>query len=171
MALGIPDENFVAELTRAQGPLMGYVTSLVGDVAAAAEVLQETNLTLWRGFERYESGTPFMAWACRVAYFEVLTWRRSRQRDRLQFDESLLEQVAASMERNADELTDRHAALQRCLEKLPGEQRRMIEMRYAADATVEAIADKLGRPVKTVYQMLYRVRLALLRCVESSITP
>jgi RNA polymerase sigma-70 factor (ECF subfamily) len=169
MAGRIADEQFVSELTRCQGPLMGYLTSVTGDVDAAAEVLQETNLTLWRSFDRYTPGTPFMAWACRVAYFEVLTWRRSQKRDRLRFDESLLEQVAANLERQPEQLIDRHAALQRCLEKLPGEQRRIIELRYRGDTPVDAIANTVGRPVKTVYQMLYRIRLALVRCVEESV--
>ncbi|MFN7134755.1 MAG: guanylate kinase, partial [Myxococcales bacterium] len=47
------------------------------------EVIQETNLVLWREFDRFQEGTNFAAWACRVALNQVLAWRKKRQRDRL----------------------------------------------------------------------------------------
>ncbi|MDF1745393.1 MAG: sigma factor, partial [Gimesia sp.] len=41
-------EQFVQQLTENQNRLYGYVYSLLGDHSRAEDVLQETNLVLWR---------------------------------------------------------------------------------------------------------------------------
>ena len=40
------------------------------------DLLQETNLVLWREFESFEIGTNFTAWAYRIAHNQVLAWRK-----------------------------------------------------------------------------------------------
>ena len=41
-------EQFVQQLAEHQSRLFGYVYSMLGDHSRAADVLQETNLVLWR---------------------------------------------------------------------------------------------------------------------------
>src|SRR6516165_3336353 len=78
-------EEFVRLLGQNQRWLLIYVTSLVPVWSDTEEVIQETNLVLWREFDRFESGTNFTAWAFRVALNQVLAWRKRRRRDRLEF--------------------------------------------------------------------------------------
>ena len=54
-----------------------FVASRVSDPADAEEILQQTNLVLWRKFGRFEQGTDFDRWACRIAYYEVLKAREN----------------------------------------------------------------------------------------------
>jgi RNA polymerase sigma-70 factor (ECF subfamily) len=85
------EKEFVFQLTDWQGRLFGYLMSLLGNVH---DVLQETNLVLWRKIDGFEPGTDFAAWARSVAYFQSLAFLRDRKRDRHIFDDDLLQQIA-----------------------------------------------------------------------------
>ena len=62
-------EEFVRLLTEAQGPVYGYLMTLIPDRSRARDLLQETNITLWKKAATFEEGTNFNAWACKIAYF------------------------------------------------------------------------------------------------------
>src|SRR5438046_1024954 len=124
-------DDFILQLTAVQSSLWAYVFSLLPDHAAAQDVLQETNLTLWRKADDFQPGTSFFSWACQVAYFHVLGQRRRVRRDRLVFGDEVVAYLAERQAERAEELTDRLVALRGCLEKLPQASRRLLEERYA----------------------------------------
>src|SRR5262249_20227332 len=119
-------DEFITKLTAAQTAVWAYVFSLLPDHAAAQDVLQETNVTLWRKADDFQPGTSFLSWACQVAYFHVLSHRRRMKRDRLLFDDEVLAYLAERQADRAMELGDRLVALRRCLEKLPQPSRRLL---------------------------------------------
>ena len=165
-------EDFVRELTAAQSSLWAYVFSLLPDHVAAQDVLQQTNLTLWRKAGDFQQGTSFIAWASRAAYFHVLTYRRGMRRDRLVFNDEVFAYLA---ERQAERLTswapgERETALRGCLEKLPPHSRRLLESRYAPGASVKGLAQADGRSVAALSQVLYRIRDTLLECIETALS-
>jgi RNA polymerase sigma-70 factor (ECF subfamily) len=57
-------------------------------------------------------------------------------------------------------------ALQACLALLSLSQRQLIELRYGPKIPVSEIAKRVNRPVGSVRQALFRIRTALLSCVE-----
>ena len=65
-------ENFVRLLIEAQGSLYAFILTLLANADTAKDVLQETNLVLWRKNEEFEAGTHFFAWARRIAEFQVM---------------------------------------------------------------------------------------------------
>ena len=54
------------------------------------------------------SPTNFNAWACRIAYFRVLNYRRKKSREKLVFDDDVLDYLA---ERQEDRLAEIHNIL------------------------------------------------------------
>lgn len=163
------DEHFVRHLTGCQPGVYAYILTLLPDANQAADVLQETNVELWRNADRFTPGTNFMAWACKVAYFQVLAHRKRHIRDPLHFDESLLNDLAQRLDNRASAVDERLVAVRHCLAKLPERQRHLLHQRYAGSDTIEAIAQRSGRPVKTLYQMLYRARCSLLGCIRATL--
>jgi RNA polymerase sigma-70 factor (ECF subfamily) len=75
-------EHIVQLLTNAQQQLTRYVRTLVPNRSDAEEVLQETNLFVWRHADEFEVGTNFAAWVCKIAYYQVLTFRKRQSRSR-----------------------------------------------------------------------------------------
>jgi RNA polymerase sigma-70 factor (ECF subfamily) len=161
-------DEFIGELTPAQASLWAYVYSLLPDQAAAQDVLQETNLTLWRKAGDFQPGTRFLSWACQVAYFHVLSHRRKLRRDRLVFDDEVLAYLAERQADRALELGDRLAVLRGCLQKLPAASRQLLTERYAPGASVKGLAEASGRTIAALSQLLYRIREKLLQCIETA---
>jgi RNA polymerase sigma-70 factor (ECF subfamily) len=164
-------DEFIRELTAAQSSLWAYVFSLLPDPVAAQDVLQETNLTLWRKADDFQPGTRFLAWASQAAYFHVLSYRRRVRRVRLVFNDDVLAFLAERQgERMAEgELTDRLTALRGCLDKLPSQSRELLEKRYQPGSSVKDLAEADGRTVAALSQVLYRIRDKLLECIQTTL--
>lgn len=163
-----PDADFAAQLQSHQQRLLAWLLALTGDITEARDVLQQTNLVLWRKAAVWQPGSSFTAWSFKVARFEFLAWRQRKGRERLVFDDTLLEDVAAAMD-EADETADaRHAALEGCLAKLPERQRDVITRRYGNGERVDAIGATFGLPANAVSQILWRARQNLLDCITRS---
>lgn len=162
-------DEFVRLLAQNHRRLFLYVMSLVPNVTDAEEIYQETNLVLWREFAQFRPGTNFPAWACKVAFHQVLAWRKRRQRDRLEFSQEFLEAVAEEASTASDALEERTGQLARCVEKLPEAHRDLLRLRYAEGLPVETIAGRVEKTVEAVYRALSRIRQGLHECVSRSL--
>ena len=162
-----PDSSEFADLMAKHQPrLAGYIRALVGEEHAAKDILQETNVTLLKKSRDFVPGSNFSAWAFRVAYFEVLTWRRSRGRDRLSFQAELVDSLAETVETLSTGYESRLDALKSCLPQLPDRQREIVERRYLRSESVQDIAEDLGFKPNAASQLLFRARTNLLKCIE-----
>jgi RNA polymerase sigma-70 factor (ECF subfamily) len=132
----------------------------------AEEILQETNLVIWRKCDTFREGTNFLAWASQIARYEVLKHRERWRRDRLHFSDEFVQRIAVEAERDAETLDRRRHALMACLSKLRKEDRDLIRRRYSPGENGKSVAEFLGRPVNSVYQSLGRIRRRLLECVR-----
>jgi RNA polymerase sigma-70 factor (ECF subfamily) len=159
--------EFVQLLTGVQSRLYAYVSSLVGDSAGARDVLQETNLALWDKAGEYDPERPFLPWAYRVAYLQVLAYRKTCARSRLVFDERLMSELAEETESRDVDFDQRLEALSHCIEKLPGPRREMIDRRYRDGDSLDQIAERLSKGPNVVAASLYRIRKMLMECIES----
>lgn len=161
-------DGFVRLLTENQRRISLYVLGLVPRWNDAEEILQETNLVLWRDFARFEPGTNFAAWACKVAFHQVLAWRKRQSRDRLRFSFEFLEAVSEESIAAADRLESRANYLRGCLEKLPAKNRELLRLRYAEGCSMDELARRLGRTIGALYRVLSRIRKVLHVCVNRS---
>lgn len=155
--MSIPETNlepFIRELTRHQRRLLGFVRCLVFNPSDVEDVWQELNVELWRRGGEFQAGTDFWKWASAIARFRVLEYCRARGKDRLVFDEELMETMATELELRSDAIEDRLNALDRCMERLSGPQRILLEMRYGSESSLDRIAQQLQRPVGSVRQTL-----------------
>lgn len=159
-------ESFVRHLTNSQPALYAYILALVPDRHDASDILQDTNLVLWRRWEEYQEGTNFLAWAYRIARYKVLAHHRDRLRDRHIFDNTLFNQLADQVEHRFLDPETTAAFLEDCVEELPLAQRELIRERYGPGGSVQAIAQRLGRSVASISVTLSRIRHALLACVR-----
>jgi RNA polymerase sigma-70 factor (ECF subfamily) len=161
--------EFVQLLTGAQSRLYAYICSLLGEAAGARDVLQETNLALWDKAREYDPARPFLPWAYRVAYLQVLAYRKRCARSRMVFDEQLVSELAEEAAHGDADLDLRLEALGHCLDKLPGHRREMLDRRYQRGESVDQIARGLRKAPNVVAASLYRIRKVLHECIEARI--
>lgn len=162
-------EAFVSLFTRHEPGLRAFVRSLTFSWDDANEVMQNTGLVLWRKFDEFDPDTDFMRWACVVARFEVLAWRRDKARDRHVFDEDLVNLLAEEAEEKHEVLSDERRALETCLRKLPEKQRKIVMSAYEPGVRLNQVAAALGKTATAFYKTLNRARGGLLKCIESEV--
>jgi RNA polymerase sigma-70 factor (ECF subfamily) len=160
-------DEFARLLQQYRGRLFAYVHLLVRNMADADDVFQQTALTLFRKFDAYDASRDFLPWACGIARLEAAEFLRVRARDRLRFSDPLtLALLDAFTEMPEPEAADRQLALPGCVDKLAEADRRLLADCYEAGADVPSIAERMGRPARSVYNSLRRIRRALFECVE-----
>ncbi len=166
-----PDHEFIRELTTNQGPVLAYIRSLVGGSPDAQDILQKTNIILWDKKEDFISGTNFKSWAFAVARYEVFGHRkRLRRNGWLVFADDVAEQFARDLEVDNTDWEHSLSALDGCLGKLRPQDMELVQMRYSSKCGLEEYAQSLNRSSGTLKARLFKIRAALRRCIEDSIS-
>jgi RNA polymerase sigma-70 factor (ECF subfamily) len=158
-------ELLVRLLSRHQDALFRYIFSLLPHEDDARDVLQETSVALFRKFADYDHGQPFLAWAYRFAYLEILKQRERNQRQHRQLNRGLLERLAREREEQESALHERLQALEHCLQALPPIDHHLICARYGGQADSHALAGRLGASRRTLFRELDRIRRVLHDCI------
>jgi RNA polymerase sigma-70 factor (ECF subfamily) len=163
------EEMFVRLLAQHENDLCRYVQSLAFDPSAVDDIMQEVAVALWNKFDQYDPERPFIPWACRFAYFQVLKFRSKRGRSRLVFGDNLVELLAADYEEEREQVTARRRALDGCLAKLSRGDRELIERRYDSTETIQGLAQSRKLSVHKLYHALDRIRRNLLHCTQNTL--
>lgn len=158
-------ERFIRCLTDHQSRLLAYLVAVLGDLHEARNVLQDTNLELWRKSDDFIEGTDFAAWSRRVAHFKALACLRDKKRDRHLFDEALLEQIAERPQPDCDD-ESLQIALRQCLATLPDRVRLLVSRRYSAGQSIRDLARFFGKSEAATKVSLSRIRKHLMQCIE-----
>lgn len=161
-----PSTDFLTLLTKHDRALSLYVYGLVPIHADADDILQQTKMIMWKNFAQFEPGTNFPAWARKIAFHQILGYRRRNKRVHLPLSEETLEQVGHEVARLSEHGQARREALESCLHKLPAEHRQIILLRYYENLEVDEIAQRINSTAGAVYRALSRLRHTLLECVE-----
>ena len=159
-------EVFVQRFAQHEPDLRRFIRSLVPTRTDADEVLQQTAMIIWRKFDQYDPTTNFMKWACVIARFETLSYRRKMARDRLVFREDILDLMADEGEEEIDLRQAEHDALEACLSAMPEKQRRLLTLAYTPGVKVKELAEEAGSSADAFYMRLKRLRRKLMQCME-----
>jgi len=164
------DVRIVGLITAHQADLAAYINSLLPGDSSAADVLQRTNLVLWKKRDKFEIGTDFLAWGFSVARWEVKSLlKEQKRRSWLVVDEDLTRLVTDAAVEEAKEMpmSELRDALERCIAKLKPGEKELVTHRYYTDETLSDYAKNQGRPVTSLKTSLARIRSSLKRCIES----
>jgi RNA polymerase sigma-70 factor, ECF subfamily len=162
-------EPFLVLVTGAQRVLHAFILKLVPSLSDADDILQETNLILWSKQEEFTLGTDFLAWAFRIARYQVMAYRRRQSLDRLVFGDELIDRLASLAEARRETLDDKRELLIGCLQQLNDLQRQLLNDHYGDRLSGREIAEKTGRKVDAVFQALHRARQTLMQCIEQKL--
>jgi RNA polymerase sigma-70 factor, ECF subfamily len=151
--------------------LYAYILTLLPNRADADDLLQEASLVMWDKFDEQHPPENFIAWGCRIAYFKVLDFYKTRRRSHVRFCQEMLERVAetAVEQAGALQLDERREALAGCIEKLHPRDRDLLTHRLTVGATTQSTAELVGRSVEAVYKALAKIRHALFDCVTRTL--
>ena len=158
-------EEFVGLLTASHDKLLGYLLSLLGRWHDAQDVLQRASLLMWQKFGSFESGTDFIAWASTICFYEAKYFQRIASRSAAHFDEDLLALLSAERAEDLKQHERRMEALETCLSSLREDDCRLLRTSCAGHGDITALAERMGRAPRTLYNKLALLRRTLADCV------
>lgn len=156
--------------------LYGAAVRLSGSRAEADDLVQETLLSAWQSWDRFEEGTNLRAWLHRIMVNGFITQYRRRKRERraldVESDPGRRELFLTSSQQSVEgvdggiQYSGLGRSLRDALDALPVEFRAVIVMADLCEMTYREIADELGCPIGTVMSRLHRARRAVAARVE-----
>jgi len=146
--------------------LYGYVRALVPHWSDVDDIIQETAAVMWSKFDQFEKGTNFSAWALKIAYNQVLNYRKSRKKDKFYFSEDTLEQLAEKSSSKVQNIDKRLSILQQCLKKLQAGELTLIQMRYEPGGSTKRVSLQTGKEPYTLYRLFNKIHAKLLLCIR-----
>lgn len=164
-----PSNEFLDLFTGSQIRLYRYIVTLVANQADAEDILQNVNLVLLRKHNQFEPGTNFVSWSTGIAYFEILKHRMAGKRTSPGLSETTLATLATAVVAESSTLERRNAALPGCIEKLPLQDRAIVNDHYFQGRSWEMIAAALGRTSSSVRHSICRIRRELKRCIDAAV--
>ena len=162
-------DAYVQHLTAFQSRLRGYILASLGNYANTADVLQRTNLTLWKKAHEFHPCAEFAPWALAITRYEILAFLRDHRHDRHVFSDDVAELMLDAAVSEVPDPGDRQVALRKCLEKLPRRSQELLWRRYDADKSIKEIASETDRSEDSVKSLFLRIRKALERCIEMTL--
>lgn len=138
--------------SRHAGCAMAYLLRSGFTRADADDLLQETFLRAFRSLGTFDAGRGTLrGWIGAIARNVARKhWERRRHAER--FDAELAEEILPAREDSAaaPENAEEMDLLRSAIRALPGELRRVLELRYVEGLTGRAVAETLGMPEATV---------------------
>ncbi len=162
-------QAIVRLLTQNHNAMYRYIFALLGNADHANEVLQETSVALFEKAASYDQSKPFLPWAYRFAFIEVLKWRDKNAKTPMTLDDDVLELVAKNREATDSWLQQRVRHLPGCIDLLCETDRKAIQSKYINNTAPDLIAQSLGFTRRTLYRELERIRRVLMNCIESKL--
>lgn len=148
--------------------LFAFIFAIVRDFHVAEDLFQEASVAVCESAADFQLGTSFGAWAREIARRRVLAYFRSSRRT-----DELLTALSVQLLHEAFDRAEAEAvgqaridALQRCLAALSPWVQRIIQLRFAAQMSLEQIAQHIQRQPESVRKALYRGRQLLRECIE-----
>lgn len=134
--------------------VLGFLCRMLGDRSEAEEVLQEVFLQVWRDSMRYDAGRSSpRGWLLLIARSRALDRRRATVSRRRREDESARTEamrIVAPLGTRRLEHGESSRRIGSALDRLPPEQRRVLELAFWEGLTQTQIAEALGTPLGTV---------------------
>ena len=153
-------------LSLSRRPLYAFIRAYVRTPDDADDVYQQTATVLCEQFSAYDPSRPFFAWACGVAWRNVLSHNRNATRLRLLAGEELAAILAERVASSIGRVDPRLDQLRDCLALLKPESREIIEQHYCHGEEVGQIAVRIGVSERCIYKTLAKIRRVLLDCIE-----
>lgn len=148
--------RFEAEAVGHLDELFRVARRVIGDTAAAEDLVQETYLRAWQAFDGFEPGTNCRAWLFKILFRVIGGRRRELQKEMAMFDECVFDQARRTYHAAPSGLSA--LQIERAFAQLPIAFATVIQLVDIEGLTYKQAAAVLEVPVGTVMSRLHRGR-------------
>jgi RNA polymerase sigma-70 factor (ECF subfamily) len=148
------DSRAVEDVYAALGPrVLSYLRRRV-PYDEAEDVLQRVFFEVWRSRDRFDPGRSLEAWVFAIARRRAIDHLRRPHHVTVPIE--LVRDLAGADGRETADSLVWAREVHRCLDRLPAEQRQVLQLAYFGGRTQVEIADQLGLPLGTVKARMFR---------------
>lgn len=163
----LSSDEFIERFVGVQSQVFGYIATLLPNRADADDLFQQTSLVLWKKRDQYDPSRQFISWALGIAHNEVRNFLRQGHHRGAHLSDALVEHLAEVRYATADRCATQLQQLAECMERLPPDQRELLEQCYLEIQSIKSIAQQRQIEPGTLYKRLDRIRWTLLDCINS----
>jgi RNA polymerase sigma-70 factor (ECF subfamily) len=153
-----------------QATVAAYIASVVRDRHHVEDLVQEVAAVVSEQVDKYDPDRPFLPWTLGIARNRVLKYLAQRKRDRMVFDDALLDRLAEVHEEQAEGTAARKAALHDCVSRLSPKRKELLSQRYDQRVPVKDMAARLGQTEGAISMALLRIRQSLATCIRKRLS-
>jgi RNA polymerase sigma-70 factor, ECF subfamily len=138
-----------------------FLARIVGDRAAAEDLVSDVFLDVWRKAGQFEGRSQVSTWLLAIAHYKALTHLRQRTMDHL--DDAAAHDIEDPADNPAAhvEKKDTGVQLRRCLAQLSLAHREVIDLVYYHEKSTDEVARILDVPEATVRTRMFYARKRL----------
>lgn len=147
--------------------LYTYLLRITRDRMMAEDSLQDTLIKAWKGLNNYNEQQKFSSWLFTVAHNVSIDAIRMRKVRRGTVSLSDDMEIASDLNPHTSlVITERRITLQKEVENLPEDQRRVFLLRQHGDLSFKEISEIMNQPLNTVLSHMHYAVKKLKRCLN-----
>jgi RNA polymerase sigma-70 factor, ECF subfamily len=145
-----------------------FAFNLLRNEAIAEEILVDTMHEVWKKPLQFNGSSKVSTWVLGIARYKALNSLRERKHDHELLDEEMADAIASSDPAPDEALANRQRTegVQRCMAKLPEEQRECMHLFFYEGLTLAEIAELQSCPENTVKTRLFQARQKIKNCLR-----
>lgn len=159
-AIAAGDMNAVTNFyKRHEARVYRFALSKMGDQFAAADILNDVMLEVWRSAASFQGRAKVTTWLLGIAHNKVVDyWRKKGAREFTEVDENLEDESAQASPEALTEAASDSKMLRACLAKLKDEHREILHLIFFEELGFSEIAEIIQVPEGTVKSRAYHAR-------------
>jgi len=165
-ALNGSQRSWVNLVKRYEGLVYNYCLRMTFNASDAGDLMQEVFLATYRNLPSYRGKNQFKGWMMRIAANKTTDFLRARGRNPLHQAGEVTDDSYHSPEVNTAQsfhhdpeknyhLTRNNMTIKKELDKLPDEQKLIVELKFFQHFTFDEISHQTGVSINTVKTRLY----------------
>ena len=160
------DRAALAALYQAlERPVFRFIRSRLNDSDAAADLLQDVFIDIWRAAARFEGRAKVQTWVFGIAHRKIID--HLRKHGRVDVTDDLPDTADDSPDMASCIAAGQEAAhVRACLETLSDGHRSVVALTFYDDLSSPEVAAVTGLPEGTVRSRLFHAKKLLMRCLE-----
>ena len=159
-------ELFTSLYSKNERSILRFISSILGNIDDAPDILQETAKKIWADFENYDRTREFLPWACTIARYEVMSFRKKLKTRNKYFSNDVVDLLAEDWQTRDFAREAQNHALKKCVEVLSAEDQKALNRRYQNGLSLKSVAALVGQTPNSLYKQLQRIRRKLFKCIK-----
>ena len=145
-------------------PVTKFVIKRMGaSEKEAEEVVEETFVSAWRGWNSFEHKSSYFTWLCRISLNKISDYYRDQINKKSRIIVPIIDALteADTKSLSPDEalaLKDLRKSVNKCLDSMNPEKRKLLQFRYWYDLSYSEIAKILDTSERAVEGRIYRAK-------------